>query len=175
MKEIWRDVDKYEGSYQVSNLGRIKSVYRIDNNHHIVKERILNQMKNWSGYMRVALSKNGKVKKHSVHRLVAKAFIPNPLNKPQVNHKDETRDNNCVDNLNWMTAKENSNYGSRNSNVLLNVKKKIKAIYNDNTYEIWDSATDYARENHCGNKGVSLVLRGKRKSYFGVRFEYVEE
>ena len=101
MEEIWRDIDGYEGLYQVSNKGRVKSL-------KYGKERILRPGWKTGGYLFVILCKNGNQSKQRIHRLVAQAFIPNPNNKPQVNHLDENKKNNCVDNLEWATAKENT-------------------------------------------------------------------
>jgi len=118
MEEIWKDIKNYEGLYQVSNLGRVKSLERtkIDKmgRQFHVKEKILNPLI-IKGYYAVWLynEKLGK-KRYTVHRLVAEAFIPNPYNLPQVGHKDEnnfkTGDgcNNCVDNLEWTTALDNN-------------------------------------------------------------------
>lgn len=101
--ELWKDICGYEGLYMISNLGNIKS---------IKKDALLKPIQNNNGYSRVSLYKNGKYKAFSVHRLVAEAFIPNPGALPQVNHKDEDKSNNKVDNLEWCTAKYNSNYGT---------------------------------------------------------------
>ena len=98
--EEWRDVIGYEGAYQVSNKGRVRSFYR--NKIHIMTPTV-----SIFGYARVMLSKGGDNITVAVHRLVAKAFIPNPDNKPQVNHVDSNRLNNCVENLEWVTTKEN--------------------------------------------------------------------
>lgn len=110
MKEIWRDIKNYEGLYQVSNFGRVRSYpNKFHKDFLIMSQVIIN------GYYSVGLSKNGKKKMRFVHRLIAETFIPNPDKLPQVSHKDEnnfkTGDgcNNCVDNLEWCTAKENSN------------------------------------------------------------------
>ena len=110
MKEIWKDIKGYEGLYQVSNLGNVRSMDRITRDGRKIKGKNIKPHTNGnSRYLRVALCNNGKIKYENIHRLVAKAFIPNPENKPEVNHKDENPSNNFIDNLEWMTSKENSN------------------------------------------------------------------
>lgn len=112
MTEIWKDIKDYEGLYQVSNYGRVRSLDRCDNMGRFMDGHILSIGDNGNGYKHVGLSKNGLQKTEYVHRLVAKSFIPNPNNLPQVNHKDENPNNNCVDNLEWCTNKYNNNYGN---------------------------------------------------------------
>ena len=109
-KRIWRDIPGYEGKYQVSNTGQVRSL----NYNHTGKTKILKQGTTIHGYKQVILYKDGKHKRYSVHRLVAQAFIPNPNNLPQVNHKDENKTNNVAWNLEWMSHKDNCNYGTRN-------------------------------------------------------------
>lgn len=112
MEEIWKDVVGYEGYYQVSNLGRVRSLDRIASNGRKIKGKILSTKVNTPPYYpRVSLSVNGKMKLVQVHRLVAQAFVynPDPEHKTQVGHKDESRTNNRGDNLEWVTPKENSN------------------------------------------------------------------
>lgn len=104
--EIWKDIKGYEGRYQISNEGRVKSLIGS-------KEKILKPGLNFHGYEKVTLSKGNKVKAHLVHRLVAQAFIPNPNDYPCINHKDEMKFDNSVDNLEWCTYDYNNNYGSR--------------------------------------------------------------
>ena len=114
--EIWKDIHGYEGYYQVSNLGRIKSMERdVLQGTRIVHlhSKILKYRYDAGGYIRIVLCKNGIQKNFSLHRLVAEHFIPNPNNLPQINHKDENKENNCVDNLEWCTPKYNTNYGTR--------------------------------------------------------------
>ena len=107
--EIWKDCKGYEGKYQVSNFGRVWNA----NNQRYLKPWISK-----GGYYLVNLiSKNGKIKHESIHRLVAIAFIDNPCNYPQVNHKDEDKTNNRVDNLEWCDSKYNNNYGTRNERI----------------------------------------------------------
>ena len=126
-KEEWRPVCGFEGLYEVSNLGRIKSLSRIIRANtcgkRIIPERILSNCINGSGYCTVVLCKNGKHTTFLVHRLVAEAFIPNPNNYPQVNHKDENPSNNCVENLEWCDQKYNSNYGTRNKRIYHSIQR----------------------------------------------------
>lgn len=113
MKEIWKDVKDYEGLYQVSNIGRIKSLSRFVNTYkkgRIKKEHILSIIDNGNGYCYVTLSKNNKHKNYFVHRLVASAFINNPNNYKEINHKDNNKKNNCVDNLEWCDRSYNVKY-----------------------------------------------------------------
>ena len=102
MEEIWKDIEGYEGLYQISNLGKVKSI-------RFNKERLLKYDKSTS-YLRIKLCKDGIETNYLIHRLVAKAFIPNPDNKPQVNHIDGIKTNNSVDNLEWCTASENQTH-----------------------------------------------------------------
>ena len=111
--EEWKDIEEYEGMYQISNLGRVKSLSR----KYSPKEYILKQKTQANGYLSVTLFKNGIGQTLTVHRLVAKAFIPNPNNLSQVNHLDENKTKNIVDNLKWCSPKENCNFGTRNTRI----------------------------------------------------------
>lgn len=111
MKEIWKDITNYEGEYQVSNLGRVKS-FRASSKYGSQKEYILKPTTRDNGYCNVTLYGKYGRHKYLVHRLVAEAFIPNPEGLPQVNHKDENPFNNAVDNLEWCTAEYNNAYGT---------------------------------------------------------------
>ena len=106
MKEVWKDIMGYEGLYQVSNLGRIKSL----GNNKNKKEKIIKIWNDRNSYLNVVLHKKGVRKRCLVHRLVAETFISNPENKPEVNHKDCNRTNNIVGNLEWCTRRDNSKY-----------------------------------------------------------------
>lgn len=96
--EIWKDIEGYENLYQISNYGRVKS---------IIRNKIKHYETNHNGYLRVNLCKKRKIEHKRVHRLVAEAFIPNPQNLPQINHKDGNKLNNCVNNLEWCTPTDN--------------------------------------------------------------------
>ena len=120
MEEIWKDIKGYEGLYQVSNLGRVKSFNYMNTGKEKIKTPTLQKkytMKQ-GGYLQTTLYKNNKSKTVLVHRLVAEAFIPNPDNLPQVNHKDYNKTNNCVENLEWCSAKYNSNHKRNNCKPL---------------------------------------------------------
>ena len=124
MCEVWKDVEGYEGLYQISSLGRIKTCKRKVHVSHqgydgfrITTERLLKTRINQFGYETVKLCKDNKYKEVFIHRLVAQAFICNPNNLSQVNHKDENPLNNEVDNLEWCSSKYNCNYGERNKKI----------------------------------------------------------
>ena len=129
-KEIWKTIEE-NPNYMVSNLGRVKSLKRIDSNKHPIKERVLKSCKVDGGYLAVVLCENGKRKTFLVHRLVAQAFIPNPNNLPQVNHKDEDKTNNTVENLEYCDQFYNNIYGTRiqrTVDVLINHPKLSRTI-----------------------------------------------
>lgn len=132
--EIWKDIKGYEGLYQVSNLGNVKSIPRIIDSQfkgkpikREVYEKVLKKSLTRFGYEYVCLSKNGKTKKHKVHRLVGEHFIPNIENKKTINHIDGNKQNNRVDNLEWATYKENQQHAIRtglwNKEYLKNKRK----------------------------------------------------
>lgn len=116
-REIWKDIPSYNGLYQVSNLGRVYSNYY---------NRLLTPELN-RGYLRVSLSKDKKAKHYLIHRLVALAFIDNPMNLPCVNHKNEIATDNRADNLEWCDITYNNNYGAR---IIKAARKKVLLYYN---------------------------------------------
>lgn len=166
--EYWKDINGFEGLYQVSNQGRIK------NKHN----KVLSLRKD-KGYFKVHLWKNSVSKWFLVHRLVAKAFIENPYNLPQVNHKDEDKTNNKVENLEWCTFEYNMNYGTRNercSTSQLNSQKKSKqiAVYKYPSMVligIFPSTNEVKRQFKANN--VSKVAKGIYKQEKGYTFRYV--
>ena len=104
-EEIWKPIKEFEGYYEVSNMGRVRSL----NYKRTGKEKILKNIGDYKGYLEIVLTKNGKQKQFKVHRLVAEAFIPNPENKPCIDHINTVKSDNRVENLRWVTYKENSN------------------------------------------------------------------
>lgn len=172
MEEIWKDIDGFDGDYMVSNLGRVKSVRR----NIILRQSIRN------GYERVVLWTNNIPKNYSVHRLVANAFIPNPDNLPQVNHKDENKTNNCVGNLEWCTQEYNQNYGTiniRKSQKQLNHKNKSKVVLQyslDGTFiKEWKSTMDVRRNLGFCQSHISECCRNIIKSAYGYLWKFKKE
>lgn len=133
MKEIWKDIEGFEGYYKISNFGNVKSYDRavIKTNNSVIGYlgKLLSPYNDGRGYLKVDLHKNGKRISVRVHRLVAKAFIPNPNNLPTVNHKDENKLNNNASNLEWMSIADNNNYGSRHNKTSLSHRKRARTIY----------------------------------------------
>ena len=134
MMEIWKDIPGYD-CYQVSNTGRIRSLERVRNKwdgKRIVKGKELAVAKNLRGYLFVYLHRPGeRPKMKTVHRLVAEAFIPNPDNLPQINHKNEVKTDNRVENLEWCTALYNVNYGNRSSRCSRAMSKGVIVLSED--------------------------------------------
>lgn len=124
--EIWKDIKNYEGIYQVSNLGRIKRLDYIASDGRKLKQRIKKPTLSNNHYLMIWFGVNKKRKAFLVHRLVAETFISNPDNLPQVNHKDENKLNNNVNNLEWCTHLYNQMYGNRNKKIgLIHKNKKL--------------------------------------------------
>ena len=169
--EEWKDIEEYEGLYQVSNLGRVKSLYW--NN-----ERIMKTAKDKDGYLLVNLYKNKKGKSYLVHRLVAMAFIPNPNNLPEVNHKDEDKTNNNVDNMEWCGRKYNINYGTgieRRSEKQKTAQRCIPVYqYTLDGKFIAEYLSIHEVERQTGyfNGHISNCCNGKRKTAYGFIWRY---
>ena len=173
MEEEWKDIKNLEGLYQVSNLGRILSL----NYLHTGKSKLLKPVKTKKGYLTVQLYKNGKRKMCSVHRLVAETFLPNPDNLPQVNHKDEDKTNNRVDNLEWCDNKYNINYGTHNeriSKTMTNGKSSKPVLQFSLTGDFireWESTQECGR-NGFNQGNVWSCCQGKLKQYKGFKWRY---
>ena len=161
IKEYWKSVVGYEGLYMVSNWGRVKSI-------KFGKERILKPVTNSSGYLLVHLCKDGKVKSFTVHRLVAEAFIPNPYNLPQVNHRDENKLNNNVDNIEWCTNEYNINYGTRTERYS---KPVLQYTLDGEFVREWPSARECGR-NGFNPRHVGDCCRSERKTHKGFIWRY---
>ena len=155
--EEWRDVVGYEGLYMVSNIGNVKSLQRTAKSKNCsirtVSEKLRKINKNKSGYLMVILNKEGKRKGMKIHRLVAEAFIPNPLNLPQVNHRNEIKSDNRVENLEWCTQDYNNKYGTRTERTSKKVKCLETGVVYPSTIEIQRSlGFSSANISRCCNK-----------------------
>ena len=166
-EEVWRDIKGYEGIYQVSNMGNVKN---------IKFNRIIKPFTQGAGYLRVDLSKENTRIRSLVHRLVAKTFIPNPENKPEVNHIDEDKTNNRIDNLEWCTRKENLNHGTRSERFSKSKSKPIIAIDIANgEYNEYVSCKDCAIQLGLNAGNISSVLTGRIKQTGGYVFKYLDK
>ena len=176
MEEIWKDKKDYEGLYQVSNLGRAKSLDRyVKGKGHslqLKKGRILKPMKDNNGYLKVRLCNGEKSKTFNLHRLVAETFIPNSNNLPEVNHKNEIKTDNRVENLEWCDRKYNQNYGTRTEKCSKKLSKPVLQYTLEGEFvKEWKSVTECGRNGY--NRGnVYACCRGKLKTYKGFLWEY---
>ena len=162
--EEFRDIPGYEGLYEVSNLGRVRS---------LETERILKPSKNTWGYLFVSLYKNGIKKAVRIHRLVALAFIPNPDNLPCINHKDEDKTNNTVDNLEWCDDKYNANYGTRNERIAEKTRKPVLQYdLLGNFIREWPSITKVEEETGIWQTHISKCCLGLRHTAGGYLWKY---
>lgn len=186
-KQIWKEIPNYEGKYQVSNTGRVRSL----NYNRTGKTKVMKQGKDKDGYKNIILHKNGKYKIYYIHRLVALAFIPNPDNLPQVNHKDEDKTNNTVWNLEWCTPEYNTNYGTRNKRTSEANKGKSKGKGKNNPkakpvlmftldgkfirmFNCVVDANEYlGKDRHSTN--ISMCATNKSKTAWGYIWKYEED
>lgn len=182
--EEWKDIKGYEGLYQVSNEGRVKSLDHIivcNNGKGIATKRQNGKIKKFTewvkGYKRVTLSKDGIEKQYSVHRLVAEAFIDNPYNLPCVNHKDENPSNNVYTNLEWCTHQYNMNYGTCQQRKKEKMKSKTKKVYqytlNGELVGEYVSVEEASRRNNVSVYGIYSVCNGKQKTAYGYIWLYL--
>lgn len=191
MTEQWKPIKGYEGIYEVSNLGRVKSVTRMCWNGSVWWKKPEQMIKpqpshKRNNYVYIGLCKHGKPKTLKLHRLVATAFVPNPHDYPQVNHKDENVLNNTADNLEWVTAQQNCDYGNHNCNLRDSVRrsakfkaasklreKKVAQIEGTNVVKVWNSVTEAARKTGCSESAISMCCTGVRNTHHGFRWQYL--
>lgn len=167
LNEVWIDISGYEGLYQVSNHGRIKSL----NYHRTGKPKIMTPHKGTRGYLQIGLWKDSKCRRLYVHRLVAHAFCKNDdsATKTQINHKDENRLNNSASNLEWCTPKYNINYGKHNDKVSASNSKPVICIESGRLYE---SIKEASKETGVSMTCISDVCLGKKTKTKGMRFAF---
>ena len=156
---MWKDIKGFEGLYQISDKGEVKS---------LIRNKILKLTQDKDGYLTVGL----KGKKFKVHRLVAEAFIDNPNNYPCVNHKDENKKNNSVDNLEWCSIKYNINYGNKIKNTAQKISRRVICL---ETNIIFNSCREAEEKMNLNKNTVSRVCRenSKYNSVKGYHFNYI--
>ena len=164
MKEEWRDIAGYEGKYQVSNLGRVKSL----NYKRTGKHKILKLLKGSDGYFYIGLCKNGIKKNNLVHRLIAQSFIENPDDFPEVNHRDENKQNNKVSNLEWCTHQYNNTYLSKHRKI----SKKVACYKDGKLIKVYDAIIDVKKDGFNDGQ-VCQCCKGNRKSHHGFQWKYI--
>lgn len=192
--EVWKDIKGYEGLYQISNFGNVKalekSVWNGKTNLYF-PEIIRKPNFDKDGYLNITLSKNSKAKTFKIHRLVAKAFIDNPGNLPEVNHKDGNKSNNFVNNLEWITRSENQKHAFRIG--LINQNGPNNAMYgklgkdNPNSIPIYqidintnqiikkfDSMASAGRKLQVNTGHICQVCKDKRKTAYGYKWKYAK-
>jgi len=173
---IWKNIKGYEGLYQISDEGEVRSLG--NGNSSNSKERILKPNKDKDGYLYVILYKNGKKKTIKIHRLVAEAFISNPDNLPQVNHKNEDKTDNRLFNLEWCTNRYNSNHGTRNKRISEKktngkTSKPVKQFTLDGVFvNKYPSTSEVERKLGFANTNICAACLGKQKTAYGYRWEY---
>lgn len=160
-----KDIKGYEGEYAITSCGKVWSHKR---------KKFLKPQDNGQGYLIITLSSGGKTKHHRINILVAQAYIPNPENKPEVNHvKEDQKYNNCVNNLQWATSKENINYGTANERRGKNhIRTKIRCV---ETNEIYPSQAAAARDKGICVQSIYFCIHGKQKTAGGYHWERVIE
>lgn len=168
MKEIYKDIKGYEKLYQVSNIGNVKSLYK----NRLLKPSIEN------GYLYVILYKDKQPTHKRIHRLVTETFIDNPKNLPQVNHKDEDKLNNNVNNLEWCDNRYNVMYGTALTRAKesrsTSIKKQSKAVQCVETGIIYPSIMEAERRTKIYHGYIIHVLKGRQKTAGGYHWKYVE-
>lgn len=164
--ELWMDIDGFEGFYQVSSEGRVKSFQQ-----NTITGRLLKPKTDKDGYKEVCLHKDGHQYMRKVHRLVGIAFIDNPNNLPMINHIDEDKSNNNIDNLEWVTPKENCNHGTAIERMIST--KGSRPFRCIETGKIYTNQHEFAREVNSSQQAVYHVLKGDYKTTMGFHLEYV--
>ena len=197
MTEIWKNIEGYENLYQISSIGRVRSLDRFDSIGRFIKGKILKPRIDKDGYHCIFLSKNGTQKPFKIHRLVAQAFIPNPDNKPCIDHVNCVRSDNRLENLRWVTYLENNlnpitrkrssdthreiyqgennpNYGNRGKNNPLS-KPIVQLTLDNEIVKLWFAAKDAEREKQFDASTITKCCRGKKQTHKNYKWQYVDD
>lgn len=180
MEEVWKDISGYEGLYQVSNMGRVKSLPKLVGTRklwrtcggYIQKERILKPQDAGWGYLKVGLYKNGKFTQRKIHRLVLEAFDPiENMAVLDVNHNDEDKHNNRLDNLSWVTPSQNVNWGTRNTRVSKANSKPVYCVELDKTFINMTTASE---ETGTRLSALCGCVKGRYQTAGGYHWRYAK-
>ena len=187
MEEIWKDIEGFEGLYQVSNFGRVKKLAQVSRRlnrwgtiteYHQAEKILTPAFDGRKHYLFVGLNKGEQRTLRNIHRLVAEAFIPNPNNLPMINHKDEDKTNNHVDNLEWCSAQYNNTY----NNIHYRTKEKrrkavIQMTLDDEFVAEYESVREAERQTGFRSSSISAACRGEKKTKqsYGFHWKYKEE
>lgn len=170
MIEKWKPIKNFEGLYEISNFGRLKSLPRATTSGGIIKTRLTR------GYETTHICKNGKHYEVKIHRLVAQAFISNPNNLPQVNHKDENKINNRVDNLEWCNSSYNNKYGTRLERIATKIRKRISQYDTlGNFISNYSSSIEAEQKTGFSASGIRHALVNKTHFAYGYIWKYAED
>ena len=174
--EVWKDVVGYEGKYQVSNTGKVKSLrmWSSVQKRYISRERILKQYESRCGYLQIGLKTEGNRKLGLVHRLVAEAFIPNVENKREVNHINGIKTDNRVENLEWNTSQQNTIHAYRNGLEKPRCTSVIQCDLQGKSLKEWESIRSASKELNIEERNISACCRGKRNKAGGYIWKYKE-
>ena len=176
MQEVWKDISGYEGVYQVSNLGRVKSMRKWSSvqGRYCQREKILKQYQSKTGYLQINLKSEGTRKLGLIHRLVAQAFIPNPDNKREVNHINGNKTDNRVENLEWCTSQYNTVHAYKTGLETHPTRKISQYDLRGDLIKEWDSIREAGNTLGIQEANIGACCRGIRKTAGGYAWEYKE-
>lgn len=177
MVEEWKDIEGYEGVYQISSIGRVK---RLVDGFKVKACHLIHPYINNRGYVCVHLMSNGLRKAYSVHRLVACAFIPNPHNYPEVNHISEVKTDNSISNLEWCTSAYNREYGSGQQRAIVSIRenhhvRSVCQISQDGSIvKVWKTIKSASETLKIDGSQITKCCKGVRKTVGGYRWNYID-
>lgn len=181
--EIWRDIPGFEGEYQVSTMGNVRTIEHLvpwRGRLYHVKSKLIKKQIGTKGYIIVRVHKNGVGKTLKVHKLIKNTFHgPNPKDKPEINHIDENKDNNSISNLEFCDSDYNNNYGTRNERIKETLRKQLKPInqydINHNFIKRWESSIDIQETLGIKSHLITRCCRGVGKTVHGFVWKYVDD
>lgn len=173
--EVWKDIPGYEGLYQASSYGRVRGLKRCVGGR-MQRAMILKQSTHRDGYLKIGLYKDHRRKDFQTHRIIALTFIPNPKGFPQINHKDENKSNNHIDNLEWCTGSYNCKYGHRNDKAIAMCSVRVAQLdLNGNRIAEYPSMKEAKRITGVSNSHICNVCHGHRRMAGGYKWMIINK